>query len=621
MRKVLLLTMFCCLMAAFCAPSLAQTSHPQRFTTRLMGTVVVKDVPDKYNALVYNTAMPETEGEQEAARLDSIKAVSARKFPRKAAPAQKKTTSVAPPAVHASFVADSNTGIPPDNYLAVSTGNKAVSVINQTFAVHDATTGAYLYRKSLAFVSNAVGLNNVMHDFRYDPKIMYDPGADRFITVMLNGTDSYNFIVIGFSKTNDPAGAWNFYRFYGDYTADTTWFDYPAISITNGEFFLTGNKIKYDSSWQAGFTQTLVYQINKWQGYNGDTTLSYQIWDSIAYGGRNLRCLHPVKPGVTMAGPAQYFLSNRNFDVSNDTVFLVKISDSINGTPTLTVTPLVSSLSYGVPPNARQTDTGLTLATNDGRILGAFMEHDEIQFVNTSVYPATGSSAIYHGVIRNVTGAPTVTGGFIQVDTLDMGYPNISCATTGSGPGEKSIITFNYSGPRTFPAFGAVYYDGTGYSDMVTIKKGDTTISQLTQKEQRWGDYSGSQPQWGNSGIVWAEGIYGRRRSRSYGCWIAQLYAPGYEGVEDPIRSNNAKLYPNPAFDFVTMEFTLPASAVVTFTICTADGRVVDRLPEQYCREGNNVLQFNASSLPSGMYTMRISSGGAALPALRFVRK
>ncbi len=600
-----------------CINGFAQRS--KTYTANYCGSVVLKDVADKYNVSLQSLEMPEIEGDAEEARLREIKAQSAARFPHKVSLQALKTTSAAMPILATNFVADSFTGIPPDNYMAISLGKKAVSVINQSIAIHDGNTGNYLYKKTLGYFSSPIGLHST-NDNKFDPKVMYDPEADKFICVMLNGINQYNYIVVAFSATNDPAGTWHFYKFYGDYTADTTWFDYPAISMTKNEFFLTGNKIKFDSSWQAGFKQTLIYQLRKQDGYSGSATVSYTIWDSISYNGKNLRCLHPVKPGYLLEGPAQYFLSNRNFDVLNDTVFLVKVSDTIGGGGGLTVTPLVSSLSYGVPPNGRQTDTNYTLATNDGRILGAFVSGNEIQFVNTSVNPLNGSSSVYHGIIANYNSSPTLTGHIYSFDSLDLGYPNISY-TGYSGTTNQSIITFNYTGPNTNPGFGAAYFDGSSYSNMLNIKSGEANIHQLAQKEQRWGDYSGSQPDWGMVGSVWCEGIYGKNLYR-YGCYMAQLYSPNFTGVKAVKTNTQTNLFPNPAMEYVKFEFSIARKQHMDFVICDVQGRVVDKLLSQVCEAGKNVIEFNIASLAPGTYLLKgKGEQGELVEAGKFIRK
>lgn len=601
----------------------AQQSGVKRYTAPLAGTAELRSVDDKYNAQVFSLEAPEPDAESEKKKLEEIKALVRAKYPYKSTAEQHKTTSsVAPPVVSISFVADSGSGIPPDNHAAVSKGNKAVSVMNSTIAVHDATTGAYITRKGLKQFSLSVGLNNAFNDFRYDPKIVYDPIEDKFICVMLNGTVQFNYIVIGFSQTNDPSGTWNFYKFYGNYEGDTTWFDYPQISITQNEFFLTGNKIMFDSSWQAGFRKTVIYQIRKADGYTGAASITYRIWDSIQYNNKYLRCLYPLNPADVIPGPSQYFLSNRNFDVTNDSVFLVKIPDIIGATDsTLTVTPIVSSLPYGVPPNGRQPDTSATLATNDGRVLGGFIKGSELQFVSTSINPANGAAAIYLGTISNFNTSPTLQGRIFSIDTLDLAYPNISYTGNIAGV-NQSIISFNYSGANAYPGFGAILNDGAAFSDMVNIKSGDTSIKLLTGKEQRWGDYSGSQPDWSAPGAVWVEGIFGKR-PRNYGNYMAKLVSPYREAVTGPVtKTEQPKVFPNPTFEFVQFEFVVVKDQVFSFAVYDMLGKQVDKVLDQYCHDGKNIIRFNTAPLAPGTYLLRAAGDkGEQIPVTTFIRK
>ncbi|RYZ53904.1 MAG: T9SS type A sorting domain-containing protein [Sphingobacteriales bacterium] len=526
-----------------------------------------------------------------------------------------------PPILAQHYVADSFPGIPPDNYMAISKGNKSVSVMNSNIAVHNGLTGQMLYRKSLKSFSSAAGLNNIFYDYRYDPKIIYDPGADRYICVMLNGTDDRNFIVLAFSKTNDPAGLWNFYKLYGNYSADTTWFDYPSIAITEKEFFLTGNKIKFYQSWQAGFSQSLIYQINKQSGYDGASSLTYQIWDSIGFNGVNIRNLFPVKGGGAINGPEQYFLSNRNFDVQNDTVFLIKLPDTIGSSNTsLTLTPLVSSLPYGVPPQGRQPDTSAELATNDGRILGAYREGNQIQFVSTTVHPASGSSGVYHGIISDFATTPSVQANYFSIDSLDFGYPNISFAGNYSGV-NHSIISFEYTGPQDFPGMGAIYQDGSQFSDMLVVKSGDSSIKQLGSKSQRWGDYTGSQPDWNQIGAVWIEGIFGNKHM-DYGNYMAKLVSPFYSSVSGSPSVSDASVFPNPASHFLRFEFQLAKDEGVIFGIYDMQGRLVDNILESKCKAGRNRIEFNTARLAPGTYLLKAQSqAGNAVFTEKFVKE
>lgn len=605
----------------FISSGFAQQAKVSRMEIPFAGSVNLSQVEDKYNAQVYNLEMPEPDGEVDQIKLQEAKEKIKQLFPRQQKNTANMTTTIAAPQVLISYVSDSISGIPSDNYMAVSKQNTTVSVMNSSIAVQNGLTGQITSKKNLRFFSNVVQLNSITNDYRYDPKIIYDPEADKFICVMLNGTDDHNWIVLGFSHTNDPTGVWNFYKLYGDYAGDTTWFDYPSIAMTHKEFFLTGNKIKYNTSWQAGFTQTVIYQIRKQDGYDS-LSLTTQLWENTNFNGQNIRNLFPVIGGRNITGPSQYFLSNRNFDTQNDSIFLVKIPDTIgSGNTNLTVQALVSNLNYGVPPDGRQPDTSLSLATNDGRILGAYTEGNEIQFVSTSVHPTTGNAAVYHGVISNITTTPSVQANYWGIDTLDLGYPNISFAGYFGGK-NSSIISFDYSGPNAYPGMGAFYFDGTQYSGATIIKTGDSCIKQVTGKQQRWGDYMGSQVQWDTIGNVWVNGIYGRK-DKNYGNFMAKLASPNTNGIITvPPFVSDSRLFPNPAFEYVRFEFELADDGVINFSVYNVVGKKVDEILQQHCEAGKNRIQFNVASLSPGIYFLKAqNTKGKEVMVKRFIKQ
>ena len=135
-------------------------------------------------------------------------------------------------------------GIPDDNNIAVSDSGKILSAMNSTLNVYD-SAGNLIKNISLGAFSNGLGLSQG----KYDPKVIYDESADRFIAVCLNGTsDSTSYAIIGFSQTNDPAGNWNLYKISGNPLNDTTWSDFPIIKITQNELFLTLNALHNNST-------------------------------------------------------------------------------------------------------------------------------------------------------------------------------------------------------------------------------------------------------------------------------------------------------------------------------------------------------------------------------------
>ncbi|MBL0052360.1 MAG: hypothetical protein IPP29_13025 [Bacteroidetes bacterium] len=44
------------------------------------------------------------------------------------------------------------------------------------------------------------------------------------------------------------------------------WTDFPMMALTNDELFITVNLLYPDSSWQTGFNETIIWQVNKHDG-------------------------------------------------------------------------------------------------------------------------------------------------------------------------------------------------------------------------------------------------------------------------------------------------------------------------------------------------------------------
>lgn len=164
--------LFCLL---FSLPVLAQT--PKRGTVPLAGKLVLSEAEDPFNAAVISLEAPAPDGNVDKARLRAVKAEVERRFPARSfgsATASQKTTAAQPPIISRGFLADSLPGIPPDNYMAISKGGNAISVVNSSIAVLN-DTGKMLSRKTLSSFTSAVGLPGGgpggSNNYRYDPKV------------------------------------------------------------------------------------------------------------------------------------------------------------------------------------------------------------------------------------------------------------------------------------------------------------------------------------------------------------------------------------------------------------------------------------------------------------------
>lgn len=508
-------------------------------------------------------------------------------------------------------------GVPNDNDLAVSTTGYLISVCNTNIFKYNLNNDSSLGTVSLSGFCSSLG--NFYS--KYDPRVIYDPDQNKFVVVFLAGfTHTTSSIIVAFSESDNPNGTWNFYELPGNPLDDSLWSDFPMIALTNHELFITVNHLLDNESWQLGWKRTVIWQVNKFDGYAGDS-LHTQLHYDIGFIGKGVRNLCPVKGGSHLYGSDIYFLSQRNLDVANDTFFLVHLTDTINAPgQELTVDALVSPTAYFIPVNAQQPHV-TELATNDSRVLGAFYENDRIQFVGNTTDTSFGTSAIYHGLIMNVTNAPSVSIHLISDDTICYGYPDITYA--GNGPNDNTaIINMLKSAVNVFPGNAALITDGNGnYSDIIDVKKG-LGYHYYLNGTQRWGDYTGSQRNYNTPGNVWVNGSYAKE-THTVSTWIAHLGLLPPPALVQPVdvAGQSIEVYPNPLSAQMMVRFSLTSPQFCSFDLYDYGGRFVAKLLEELVKPGVNIFTFSTAPLAAGEYLLRITSGGNPVSVSKVVKQ
>jgi hypothetical protein len=602
----------------------AQDFKSQKFIIKKEGTVNPRDFVPDFNASIKNVEMPSPDGDSYKSFLMRQKIESRKTFPLKPASSSNKTTVKAEKPIVGrqtptyrrlpnGAVINVNGGIPNDNSMAISNAGILVSGSNSNIWAYDYNTDTVAFPNSVISLKNMSGETAPGGNY-YDPKLIYDPDADRFIlTFLKNNNPASNKIFICFSSTNNPVDPWYVYSLPGNPLNNDRWTDYPAVSITNKEFFVTGNLIVPGVSWQVGFDGSVIWQVNKEDGYTNANDITSTLYSQVSYNGFYTRNLHPVR-GATGIAEKQYFLSNRNFDISNDTIFVMHITgDQSDPNTELIVDYAVTDVPYGFPPNGQQTDTDLNdptsgLQTNDARVLGAFLLNDEIQFVGNTVNPATGRAAVYHGFVKNPSSSqPEIKGTIIANDTLDYGYPNI--AFTGKSKSEsQAIIGLDFTSIDDFPGVGALYFNNDKeYSDLQVLVNGSSYMNRQSGTGERWGDYLGIQSKFNNPGTVYTTGYYSLEFNNN-STWVSEIFSPDTNTVHDcPVATGN-KVYPNPTgiYEDVNIEFNLEVTQDISAYIYDLNGRLVSKIVESKDCVGTNILTFSTAPLSSGTYIVKI---------------
>ncbi len=519
-------------------------------------------------------------------------------------------------------------GQPLDNTLAVSNDGILLTAVNSKIYAHDLNADTSMF-KGFGISSNTFtfGQFSSMHNGNgtfspFDPKLLYDSNHDRFIFTFISGRDSADSkMVVGFSSTNNPLDEWYLYDIPGNPRMQNQWSDYPAIALSQSDLFYTINIIIDGVSWQEGFDGSLVWQMGLDSAYAGAENVQITMWDSIMYNDKFIRNLQPVSGAMGPQDEGLYFISNRNFDLQNDSVFVVHINGAVDdASATLSSWVLQTNQPYGMPLNGQQQDTDSSdatsgLQTNDARWLGAIKINNEVQFVGNTINQQGDKAAVYHGVISDVTDTNSmVQGTILSDDVLDFGYPNI--AFSGKNLDDKQVlIGLNYSSVNDFAGVGAFYANQAGYSDLLRMRDGDDYIDAPPLQNdgyERWGDYFGIQPIYNSFGKVFMAGMFGLPNNRS-GIYLARVSTPDSIPVStlEPVDAFAGKVFPNPFQDDYLVKLYADHSMRVNIKLYDLKGQLVYMKQNVALNQGKNNLNFSSKAFNASIYHLVVEDENA----------
>jgi uncharacterized protein YifN (PemK superfamily) len=514
--------------------------------------------------------------------------------------------STATPVLGSNFEANwSTVGIPPDNTMAISNGGSIVSANNDGILYYN-TSGNLLYADFWSDFFNDPTLNGQL----YDPKVIYDVGADRFVLVVLHGTNSSNSkVVVSFSKTNNPNDGWWTYAFSGNPLNDGSWFDYPNMGVTTQELVVTGNLFTNSNN----FNEAIVYQMDKTQGYAG-ANINFSVWSQLDNTVFNAFTLVPASSGNgTNVGPGIHFVSNAAS--GNNKIKLWTLTNTLSANPQLNQT-VINTTFYSPAADANQQGTAQTLSNGDNRIQSAFFLDGIVHFVFHSDVGSGWNGINYNRL--NVATSINTSSTFGSPGNFDNSYPTVASFTNVSN--NKSVmIGYLSASPNKFAEVRVVNCDNAmNWSTSTLVKAGEAFIDVLSGNE-RWGDYSGiSRRHNSSTPKIWLAGCYGANIpqasvSNSYKTWIAEISGTDPTGLEEQELDDKFVVYPVPTYDFMNINFTIETQEEVVIEIVDINGKSVKTLFRGVAKVGENKLTFNKDALPAGTYFVSISTNTKTL--------
>lgn len=574
----------------------AQQVSKRQFEFEKVATINMSELSEDWDVNLQHLEAPKPGISGLRAELHAKKMEIMQRYPKDRSGASRAAAGPAP-IVGTNFEGNSFQGVPNDNDMAISKDGFIVSVTNSRIHMYNAATQEQLLLRSLHLFSSPADVLGS----KYDPKVIYDPNNDRFVMIFLAGyTFETSKIVLGFSQTSDPTAEWNIYTLPGNPLENDTWSDYPVVGISGKDLYIGINTFYNGSQNNSGFVESCLWQVGLKQGYIGFELITNH-YSNILPNNRPIFNICPISPADESTSENMYLLSNRNTALQNDTVFLLEVTGRVTDpNTTLNVTTIQSDQPYILPVPADQPDNNW-LDTNDGRVLGGYVRNGLIYYVQSCTHPTTGRASIFHGVISDIDGNPSMVSRIYTQPDMDYGFPNISWSGLGEDD-EQSIISFNHSSETVAAGFSALHVDESlDASDRVLIFEGQSYVNVLTDTLERWGDYSGSQRMYNQPGVVWAVGSYGKS-NHGHGTWIAQIYSPDAPNSVSEMEELNTSVYPNPFTETLSITFELPKATMLRLELIDAEGKLVQLLMEDKIKAGVNRISFNGALLPAGTY-------------------
>jgi hypothetical protein len=370
----------------------------------------------------------------------------------------------------------------------------------------------------------------------FDPKVIYDQYADRFVVIALVRVDNGIFnpnnvsrILVAVSDDENPNGNW----YLGSINSILTigflnnWADYPGLAIDEEAVYITANMFQFQLN---GFSGSRLWILEKGDGsggfYDGGTS-SLTLHNPSSEAGMQMEAFtlqpaHVFGPGGVPGKAGTFLVSSGWAAGMTDFLSVIRVDDPL-GSPSFSNQFInlgdVTS-GFGLP-DAPQAGTGVAVETNDGRILNAVWRNNSLWAVNT-VSPSTGAdsgqaTAHWHQIdTSTLNSLALVQQGNVGGEDIAAGTHTFFPAIAVDGIG-NAAIGFSASAPGIFPG---AYYAGRQPLDPAgtvqpsqTLAAGiDYYIRTFGGQRNRWGDYSGMSVDPADDRTFWAYNEYALSR-------------------------------------------------------------------------------------------------------------
>ncbi len=414
-----------------------------------------------------------------------------------------------------------NTGflqIPPDPHAAAGLHHVA-SVVNSSIEWHTKAGVEQVSAPLAGLFDSWAPLTST-----FDPKVIYDQHADRFVVVTLERTEAptTSRIFLGASDDHNPNGTWFTAAINSKLSIGGVdrWADYPGLAIDEEAIYITANMFSFGS---PSFGGSRLWIVHKSQLYSGSPT-TVAVTDPGAEAGLGtVATLQPAHMfGTAPAGLGTFLASSGWVEGGgNDLLSVIRLDDPLTAPTFSNQFVSLGDIDTGALPDAPQSGSATAVETNDPRLLNAVWRNEALWTTNT-VNPPSGpdagqSTAHWYRIDTANLGA------LVLADQGNVGGEDIAAATHTFFPAiavdsaDNMALGFAASAAAIFPG---AYYTGRLASDPPgtvqpsgTLAEGiDFYVRTFSGTRNRWGDYSGISVDPANDTTFWIFNEYAMAR-------------------------------------------------------------------------------------------------------------
>jgi hypothetical protein len=387
---------------------------------------------------------------------------------------------------------DTNRFVPPDTHGAVSP-NFALTMLNEHVRVQTRTGTNLFGPVSLSNWWATAGTFTTI----FDPKVLYDPYADRWIaTVLTDPQAAGSSLLLATSQTGNPTNAWNFIKLDAD-PNNVVWADYPSIGFNRQWITVSVNMFTNSNN---RFRNARLYVFNRTNVYAGGTNF-------VVINAETNNNAFTLAPAITYdTNQTTLYLTHwhiglrtNELEQTEGLIRLRTLTGAVNS-PVLSTNEVFAAYTpWALSPDpvvnfAPQSNSTVKIRINDARIQQVVYRNGSVWATHTILLPATNPTRgavqwwqlATNGLVRQV--------GRIDDDAGVNFYAFPSIAVNQFNDvllGFSSFSTNQYaSASYSFRA----YYDPDGEFRLPAfLKAGEDVYWRNRSTGNRWGDYSATQ--------------------------------------------------------------------------------------------------------------------------------